>query len=65
VVLHSYDIIFTTIDSLLGVVMGLVTHDRTLPIVPGAYYDYLDVIVVDDRDSYCEGSIEVTMAVPE
>ena len=65
VVLHSYDIIFTTVDSATGTVMGLVTSDRTAPLVEGAYYDYLDVIVVDDRDSYCEGSIEVTRAIPE
>jgi hypothetical protein len=64
VVLHAYDIIITTVDAPTGVVMGLVTSDRTLPIAPGAYYDYLDVIVVSDRDTYCEGSIEVTMAVP-
>jgi hypothetical protein len=65
VVLHSYDIVFTTVDAPTGLVAGLVTHDRTAPLVEGSYYDYLDVIVVDDRDSYCEGSIEVTRAIPE
>jgi hypothetical protein len=64
-VLHSYDITFTTVDSATGTVMGLITNDRTQPLVEGSYYDYLDVIVVNDRDTYCEGSIEVTRAVPE